>query len=130
MFFFFKQKTAYEVRISDWSSDVCSSDLRGRDKGGEGAVPESANRAALTRQLLSAAKGWQVKGAEQVERDRDGEDEEQQYARRMLQLERPPDLLARRAQAEEKPSERQADDRKSTRLNSSHSCASRMTSSA
>src|SRR3546814_10058211 len=28
-FFFFKQKTAYEVRISDWSSDVCSSDLVG-----------------------------------------------------------------------------------------------------
>src|SRR3546814_6967752 len=27
LFFFFKQKTAYEVRISDWSSDVCSSDL-------------------------------------------------------------------------------------------------------
>src|SRR3546814_8246454 len=26
---FFKQKTAYEMRISDWSSDVCSSDLRG-----------------------------------------------------------------------------------------------------
>src|SRR3546814_7116278 len=26
--FFFKQKTAYEMRISDWSSDVCSSDLR------------------------------------------------------------------------------------------------------
>src|SRR3546814_7566259 len=32
LFFFFKQKTAYERRISDWSSDVCSSDL------GEGAV--------------------------------------------------------------------------------------------
>src|SRR3546814_9452399 len=32
-FFFFKQKTAYEMRISDWSSDVCSSDLhiRGRN---------------------------------------------------------------------------------------------------
>src|SRR3546814_12276 len=30
MFFFFKQKTAYEMRISDWSSDVCSSDLRKR----------------------------------------------------------------------------------------------------
>src|SRR3546814_2257948 len=29
-FFFFKQKTAYEMRISDWSSDVCSSDLRQR----------------------------------------------------------------------------------------------------
>src|SRR3546814_11712184 len=30
MFFFFKQKTAYEMRISDWSSDVCSSDLQVR----------------------------------------------------------------------------------------------------
>src|SRR3546814_18148166 len=29
LFFFFKQKTAYEMRISDWSSDVCSSDLLG-----------------------------------------------------------------------------------------------------
>src|SRR3546814_8322276 len=29
-FFFFKQKTAYEMRISDWSSDVCSSDLHRR----------------------------------------------------------------------------------------------------
>src|SRR3546814_16401417 len=35
MVFFFKQKTAYEMRISDWSSDVCSSDLpvRGRYAG-------------------------------------------------------------------------------------------------
>src|SRR3546814_18547045 len=35
-FFFFKQKTAYEMRISDWSSDVCSSDLcvRSRHVGG------------------------------------------------------------------------------------------------
>src|SRR3546814_19501465 len=30
-FFFFKQKTAYEMRISDWSSDVCSSDARPRE---------------------------------------------------------------------------------------------------
>src|SRR3546814_9093817 len=30
--FFFKQKTAYEMRISDWSSDVCSSDLRGNPR--------------------------------------------------------------------------------------------------
>src|SRR3546814_7826670 len=30
VFFFFKQKTAYEMRISDWSSDVCSSDLRAK----------------------------------------------------------------------------------------------------
>src|SRR3546814_5659582 len=33
LFFFCKQKTAYEVRISDWSSDVCSSDLLPADAG-------------------------------------------------------------------------------------------------
>src|SRR3546814_10310681 len=33
VFFFFKQKTAYEMRISDWSSDVCSSDLVKLDYG-------------------------------------------------------------------------------------------------
>src|SRR3546814_6169050 len=33
VFFFFKQKTAYEMRISDWSSDVCSSDLPDRVGG-------------------------------------------------------------------------------------------------
>src|SRR3546814_10905671 len=31
-FFFFKQKTAYEMRIRDWSSDVCSSDLVGQQR--------------------------------------------------------------------------------------------------
>src|SRR3546814_20848055 len=38
--FFFKQKTAYELRISDWSSDVCSSDLPGEchKEGGVGTV--------------------------------------------------------------------------------------------
>src|SRR3546814_10251778 len=41
--FFFKQKTAYEMRISDWSSDVCSSDLRDIDifaRAGLGAAME------------------------------------------------------------------------------------------
>src|SRR3546814_10630273 len=33
IFFLFKQKTAYEMRISDWSSDVCSSDLEARQAG-------------------------------------------------------------------------------------------------
>src|SRR3546814_19469987 len=33
LIFFFKQKTAYEMRISDWSSDVCSSDLRDEMNG-------------------------------------------------------------------------------------------------
>src|SRR3546814_10974762 len=39
-FFFFKQKTAYEMRISDWSSDVCSSDLScgGFRRGGVGGL--------------------------------------------------------------------------------------------
>src|SRR3546814_1514764 len=37
-FFFFKQKTAYEMRISDWSSDVCSSDLALRASGQPGLL--------------------------------------------------------------------------------------------
>src|SRR3546814_2173892 len=37
-FFFFKQKTAYEMRISDWSSDVCSSDLFGSSATGFSAA--------------------------------------------------------------------------------------------
>src|SRR3546814_9826828 len=47
VFFFFKLKTAYEMRISDWSSDVCSSDLRSQhgqhhaaDPGDASAQPE------------------------------------------------------------------------------------------
>src|SRR3546814_6177080 len=39
-FFFVKQKTAYEMRISDWSSDVCSSDLRPEASELEDFVPE------------------------------------------------------------------------------------------
>src|SRR3546814_8329394 len=41
-FFFFKQKTAYELRISDWSSDVCSSDL-----AGDAATRAAGDRAAV-----------------------------------------------------------------------------------
>src|SRR3546814_15313666 len=44
VFFFFKQKTAYEMRISDWSSDVCSSDLD---------ATSALDRAALDRRTLS-----------------------------------------------------------------------------
>src|SRR3546814_3612727 len=48
--FFFKQKTAYEMRISDWSSDVCSSDLPvdGRSKAIM-LIPISARRRAIAR---------------------------------------------------------------------------------
>src|SRR3546814_6218032 len=43
-FFFFKQKTAYEMRISDWSSDVCSSDLNAREFSNDGAVARPVRR--------------------------------------------------------------------------------------
>src|SRR3546814_9200846 len=59
-FFFFKQKTAYEMRISDWSSDVCSSDLRlvvalQADFGGDGA--RELRRIFLTRELVELRPG-------------------------------------------------------------------------
>src|SRR3546814_8261464 len=44
-FFFFKQKTAYERHISDWSSDVCSSDLVGSVIGRLAAVQHRKRRA-------------------------------------------------------------------------------------
>src|SRR3546814_10710730 len=45
MCFFFKQKTAYERRISDWSSDVCSSDLSEAGfKAVEGVLPKALSR--------------------------------------------------------------------------------------
>src|SRR3546814_2815335 len=52
VFFFFKQKTAYEMRISDWSSDVCSSDLTGKPfqysiSGGSGHFALSAMKGAI-----------------------------------------------------------------------------------
>src|SRR3546814_17238670 len=46
-FFCFKQKTAYEMRISDWSSDVCSSDLRRQGVFEAGAEREDRHLAAL-----------------------------------------------------------------------------------
>src|SRR3546814_6211773 len=47
LFFFFKQKTAYEMRISDWSSDVCSSDLvEPVLRIGERCAPERHDRVA------------------------------------------------------------------------------------
>src|SRR3546814_5296019 len=48
MFFFFKQKTAYEMRISDWSSDVCSSDL----------ALSSSWPASARRQAAAVRRAW------------------------------------------------------------------------
>src|SRR3546814_7243710 len=47
LFFFFKQKTAYEMRISDWSSDVCSSDL----DGGGSRQPRSRRHARTHQEI-------------------------------------------------------------------------------
>src|SRR3546814_8838803 len=49
-FFFFKQKTAYEMRISDWSSDVCSSDLTGTTRQ-EGEALRAAVAVATDRPI-------------------------------------------------------------------------------
>src|SRR3546814_1220181 len=54
-FFFVKQKTAYEMRISDWSSDVCSSDL-----GSEAASPIPARRALRAVSGSPATKRYRV----------------------------------------------------------------------
>src|SRR3546814_13594999 len=64
-FFFFKQKTAYEMRISDWSSDVCSSDLfvggdfigvgiAGLDIGALQPCEMAAGRASIARPCFEA----------------------------------------------------------------------------
>src|SRR3546814_8197685 len=51
--FFFKQKTAYEMRISDWSSDVCSSDLmRQRRLGGVELLGRHLGEILLLQQFL------------------------------------------------------------------------------
>src|SRR3546814_17843401 len=51
-FFFFKQKTAYEMRISDWSSDVCSSDLLARQARASAVHSLVARPVAVLRNLL------------------------------------------------------------------------------
>src|SRR3546814_9111267 len=54
--FFFKQKTAYEMRISDWSSDVCSSDL-GAGGGGHRLVEGIAGRADRQMHVIELGGG-------------------------------------------------------------------------
>src|SRR3546814_10481051 len=65
--FFFKQKTAYELRISDWSSDVCSSDLPDvvalRDESEEDAMEIEASKHDLAYIKLDGNIGCMVNGA-------------------------------------------------------------------
>src|SRR3546814_8507128 len=94
-FFFFKQKSAYEMRISDWSSDVCSSDLMAVFVVRIGG--EAAHRAELPLLL----PGRRVDAAVGIERRRE--------------------LVAMaRISVGMIGGARQLQDRKSTRLNSSH----------
>src|SRR3546814_2579469 len=55
-FFFFKQKTAYELRISDWSSDVCSSDL------GDAQRQAERDRTAPLGARPERSGGWRAGG--------------------------------------------------------------------
>src|SRR3546814_10025323 len=59
LYFFFKQKTAYEMRISDWSSDVCSSDLLGPGRPNEVALRNPTTNALWMKKLSSGGKNWQ-----------------------------------------------------------------------
>src|SRR3546814_3993766 len=52
LFFFFKQKTAYEMRISDWSSDVCSSDLLAQLGQREGVIQFAFDAMELLQRVL------------------------------------------------------------------------------
>src|SRR3546814_7044458 len=62
-FFFFKQKTAYEMRISDWSSDVCSSDLSCKLSGTQSGLPLPAQHAFLKQGAeVTAAIGYDQHG--------------------------------------------------------------------
>src|SRR3546814_18347199 len=55
MFFFFKQKTAYDMRISDWSSDVCSSDLSATTRRSRSTASATSRRSASAARASTAA---------------------------------------------------------------------------
>src|SRR3546814_7864280 len=67
MVFFFKQKTAYEMRISDWSSDVCSSDLM-QNKAVRDAYEEMAPEYEIARAIIEARIASGLTQAELAER--------------------------------------------------------------
>src|SRR3546814_5093468 len=108
MFLFcFKQKTAYEMRISDWSSDVCSSDLERSAVVG----PSRRRRLLFSEQCAVAAHQHRVRLVEQT-RNRAAHAREHrgsEFLSHSFEI-----LLRLRDHAVERR------DRKSTRLNSSH----------
>src|SRR3546814_3760168 len=118
-FFFFKQKTAYEMRISDWSSDVCSSDLA--DPPAQGQLVDGADILAVDG---DAAAGDVVEAVEQPRQGRLAgagcADHGDLLARRDPEADAFQDLAARVIGEMHVVEHHLAGDRKSTRLNSSH----------
>src|SRR3546814_6385741 len=96
------------MRISDWSSDVCSSDLHAGHHRGDGHV-----------------RGGDARTAEAVEGDAAGGD-----VVAGVEGGHAPEVAALGADLHARAPHHVVEDRKSTRLNSSHYCATRMTSSA
>src|SRR3546814_14471123 len=80
--FFFKQKTAYEMRISDWSSDVCSSDLRARYQasGRDAADEEGHGRRRARPRARRTGHGDRPAGAAPLPR-RGGRSEERRVGK-------------------------------------------------
>src|SRR3546814_10373142 len=121
-FFFFKQKTAYEMRISDWSSDVCSSDLRSSQIVGLHRKDRFVRLIGrhLVEQLVDPGVDDQdsgVRGTDETGRDHAPVESDQVVveARRVEQPHRL-GMIAELRPADRLP---QLVDRKSTRLNSS-----------
>src|SRR3546814_1519925 len=102
-FLFFKQKTAYEMRISDWSSDVCSSDLITDIDAGN----LNARRLEMIRAVVQRL-------------GRDGGEHADQPVRRVVGEVRIGDVPLRAMRGQPAVHAAAAADRKSTRLNSSH----------
>src|SRR3546814_7195718 len=110
-FFFFKQKTAYEMRISDWSSDVCSSDLMQRAD----AVDQRLIQRELTPDVRMSATIQRRLVADQRAR---AEPSPCQHAGHGQHAEHHKVDLP--AEPRRKQRQQADEDRKSTRLNSSH----------
>src|SRR3546814_10458175 len=115
-FFCCKQKTAYDMRTSDWSSDVCSSDLKGRESTLMGLADGSIDILVGTHAIFQQAVGYRDLALVVV-------DEQHRFgvAQRLMLTDkgaRPPHLLVMTARSEEH------------RLNSRPYCASRVPCSA
>src|SRR3546814_5165546 len=97
-FFFFKQKTAYEMRISDWSSDVCSSDLDDGEQQQQVQVEgqQQQNQVRVRPEWRYAAQGGERAGTRQKSRRRQECRKESVHRRALQPPEESPDLTRRR----------------------------------